>query len=313
MSNPLSFLNGSLHLRYTPPTCTLEVTAKRSPLSRWTNRPTLKDLRFELRFDDPRLPAEKQIVVSGDRVGLDLLYQAVTDYVQNFLQQSSDWLNDRFLPVPTIDRHEDLTSDLATLSGSQSWQKEKTLSYLGETTNGQPKAVYLKPRGLVAHDLILGPLATAESGSWIALGSIQLFDLAAALDEYASVAMALPELEIDRRPQVRPAVWAGAGAAAALLVVGLASTFWRFYNTSETSETTASAPIAETSSSPSQIPPLNPIPVPTQGPPPPLSARQPTPTPTPTPTPQASVTPQAPAPKLEAPTEVKPTPIPIPS
>lgn len=273
----------------------------------------LKDLRFELSFDDPRLPAEKRIVVRGDRAQLDLLYQAVTDYVQNFLQQSSDWLNERFLPVPTIDRHSDLTSDLTPMSRSGSWQRDSAIPYLQETTHRQPGVIYLKPRGLVAHDLILGPLATAESGSWISLGAIQLFDLAAALDEYAAEAMVLPDLEIDR-PQVRPVVWTGVGAAAALLIVGLTSTFLRF---KDTTETTASAPVVGKTQSPSPIPPLAPIPVPTEGPPPPLSSRQSTPTPTPTstptPTPEASLTPPAPAPKLEAPKEVNPTPIPIPS
>lgn len=45
--------------RYTPPTCRLELIAKSSPLSRWAGQPVLKNLRFRLSFDDPRLPDEQ--------------------------------------------------------------------------------------------------------------------------------------------------------------------------------------------------------------------------------------------------------------
>jgi hypothetical protein len=75
--------------RYTPPTCTLEIKAKNSPLSRWAGQPVLKHLRFELSFDDPRQPEDKRVTIQGDRADLEALYEGVTSYVQNFLQQSS--------------------------------------------------------------------------------------------------------------------------------------------------------------------------------------------------------------------------------
>lgn len=74
--------------RYTPPTCTLEIQAKDSPLSRWARRPVFKQLRFELRFDDPRQPEEQRISIFGDRADLEALHEAVTTYVQDFLEQS---------------------------------------------------------------------------------------------------------------------------------------------------------------------------------------------------------------------------------
>lgn len=74
--------------RYTPPTCTLQIQAKDSPLSRWARRPVFKHLRFELRFDDPRQPEEQRISISGDRADLEALHEAVTTYVQDFLEQS---------------------------------------------------------------------------------------------------------------------------------------------------------------------------------------------------------------------------------
>jgi hypothetical protein len=59
-------LSNSVLRRYTPPTCTLEVVAKSSPLSRWVGQSLMKDLRFELRFDDPRQPEEKRVTIRGN-------------------------------------------------------------------------------------------------------------------------------------------------------------------------------------------------------------------------------------------------------
>ncbi len=50
----------------------------------------LKHLSFELRFDDPRLPEEHRVPIRGDREQLEALCDAVTSYVQEFLQQSPE-------------------------------------------------------------------------------------------------------------------------------------------------------------------------------------------------------------------------------
>jgi len=81
-------LSNSVLRRYTPPTCTLEIRAKSSPLSRWVGQSVLKDLHFELRFDDPRKPEEKRVTIRGDRTDLEVLYDAVNSYVQNLLDPS---------------------------------------------------------------------------------------------------------------------------------------------------------------------------------------------------------------------------------
>ena len=47
--------SGNVVRKYTAPTCTLEIAANASVLARWTQKPTLKNQRFNLRFDDPRL------------------------------------------------------------------------------------------------------------------------------------------------------------------------------------------------------------------------------------------------------------------
>ncbi|HEY9667855.1 MAG TPA: DUF4335 domain-containing protein, partial [Coleofasciculaceae cyanobacterium] len=85
-------LSNSILRRYTPPTCTLEIVAKNSPLSRFVGQPVLKDLRFELRFDDPRQPEDQGVTIRGDRTELEMLYEAVNSYVQDFLNSPSTQL-----------------------------------------------------------------------------------------------------------------------------------------------------------------------------------------------------------------------------
>ncbi len=169
--------------RFTPPTCTLEIKAKNSPLSRWTNKLVLKNLHFRLSFDDPKIPEEKQVTIKGDRLQLEQLYNAIIDYVQNFLHQSFA-NSDRFSNL--------LTSD------------------------SKP---YLQPQGLVSHELYLGSLANGNSAARIQLSSVQLFDLVTALEEYHTQVAALPELDTAKTPNLL-FIW-GSIAAAAILAVGL--------------------------------------------------------------------------------------------
>ena len=68
--------------RYTPPTCALEILAKNSPLSRWAGQTVLKDVRFNLSLDDPKLPPEQWISLRGDRAQLEALQETVQRYVQ---------------------------------------------------------------------------------------------------------------------------------------------------------------------------------------------------------------------------------------
>lgn len=186
--------------RYTPPTCTLEIMATGSVLSRWTDRTVLKNLRFELSFDDPKLPADQQVMVRGDRVQLDALYEAVESYVQEFLRQ----------PAPVV-------------VGSAEFH-----TALSEEAEATPESatvsnIFLQSKGLLAHELHLGSLANGangESGSPVALTALQLFDLANALDEYHAEALSLPTLG---RPAWlnSPAGWA---KIAAMLVLSLGIT-----------------------------------------------------------------------------------------
>lgn len=184
--------------RYTPPTCTLEIHARKSALSSWTDRPVFKNLRFLLRFDDPRLPNEHHVQLQGNLTQLEALHTAVTTYIQEFLEQT---------PNPKGSAQTIADSGVANSQLGSSQKSDKT-----------PDSIYLQSRGLVSHDLFLGTLATAASGAAICLSALQLFDLATALDTFATDALSLPEL--GTAPNWRSSVWLRA-AAVVVVAAGL--------------------------------------------------------------------------------------------
>lgn len=203
-------LSNSVIRRYTPPTCTLEVLAQSSPLSRWMGKSVLKQVRFNLRFNDPRQPEEGQIVVQGDRDQLEALSMAVSGYVQEILQQSPEnfWAS-------RVEAH--------SSSISKPFSPEDVPSLEPDISNSRNEFgiipnIYLQPSSNLTHQLFLGSLANQSSGASIQLGLLQLFDLATALDEYMADVVALPtETQQPQRNFAIPA-WA---PVAAVLVLGL--------------------------------------------------------------------------------------------
>jgi Domain of unknown function (DUF4335) len=189
--------------RYTPPTCTLEVNAQPSALERWTGKTTLKNLRFNLSFDDPRLSEEQYVTLRGDRPQLEALVDAVSTYVQEFLNKSSNLVSHL---QPTSD------SGVATLEPAV---VDDFLPLELQST----RRIFLKPKGLLSHSLVLGSLANDQSGAELTLSSTQLADLATALDEYSADIVTLPTLTRSAW-QNSPALWTRV-AASALVAVGL--------------------------------------------------------------------------------------------
>jgi Domain of unknown function (DUF4335) len=184
-------MSSSVLRRYTPPTCTLEVAAIGSALSRWTDRAVLKNLRFELSFDDPTKNSEQQVTIRGDRNQLEALWEAVSGYVQNLLMQPGG------LPLEPIDR-----------LGAEAPDSISPLHDAG---------IKLESQGWLAHELHLGNLANAESAI-VPLTTLQLFDLANALDEYHAEALTLPSLGRSRWIKGVPNRWVQTAAAAVLLI-----------------------------------------------------------------------------------------------
>lgn len=198
--------------RYTPPTCTLEIMATGSALSRWTDRAVLKNLRFRLSLDDPTLPEEEQVTVEGDRIELEALCDRVENYVQRLLSRSSD-----SSPITHL-QAETEASNVATVQAVDSTEFEEA-----ETVE---TGIQVQPKSWLSHELHLGTLATEESGEVVPLSTLQLFDLANALDDYQAEAVSLPAL--GRPVWLRsPVGWAGI-AAAALLTVGVTGAIARF-------------------------------------------------------------------------------------
>ncbi len=246
--------------RYTPPTCTLEIAAKSSPLSKWMGKPVLKQLRFQLSFDAPQLPEEKQVTIRGDARALEALSDAVTNYVQDFVQQSPQRLNATYFASEAdatstpSEIHTEITEPTTRLQSPHPGPDEKrfegfpTLPQAEGSLNFQTPVpllgIYLKPRGLLAHELYFGELATPESGEVVNLGTLQLFDLATALDSAAADAIALPNLGgvagLSKTPP-----WM-AIAAMALFTVGVSTSLLKLLNppAEVATPTVAQSPVA---------------------------------------------------------------------
>lgn len=284
--------------KYTPPTCTLEIKAQESPLSRWVGQPVLKQLRFELHFDDPRQSEEKRVTLWGDRAELEALHEAVTNYVQNFLSHTP-----ALLPVGRLESAL-LAAELPTprLPAAKNGAVQD-LDFLSPQLSGNlvhlPNSgptLYLQPRGLLTHDLFLGPLETEESGPFVSLSALQIFDLATALDEYAAEMVALPQLS---RPiwRLAPPPWAKT-AAMVVLTVGLTTAAVKLLDKAGGSPQKAAQAPSPTPSPAQQTPPaVAQVPV---VPPPPGGM--------PTATPTATATPPLAKPLLNTPGRLLPPP-----
>jgi len=97
--------------RYTPPTCTLEIWGKRSPLSLWAGRNLLKDVGFQLYLDDPRQTEREPLVIKGSSYQLQSLCDVVSNYTQNLLQFRENMTS----PIQELTQHQ-LSLDSLALS-----------------------------------------------------------------------------------------------------------------------------------------------------------------------------------------------------
>lgn len=182
--------------RYTPPTCTLELWVKQSILS-WQAPQFPQDFRFELRFDDPRLSEDRQVMVRGDRPQLDRLCDVVSGYIQNFLEQTC---------IHHLGKAELLSSDSASA---------QPLLY------APSDSLSFTPQGLLSHqfcfDLLESP---SHANPLVSLSTSQLLDLTNALEEYRSD---LTASQAERAPTESKSFWVWTGAAlVGLITVGLA-------------------------------------------------------------------------------------------
>ena len=195
-------LNRPLARIYTPPTCTLEVTAQTSALSRWTRKPTVKSLQFLLSLEGQQHD-RTTVKLRGDQTQLAELSAAVSQYLQELLAR----------------RASELTIRSVTLDRSQAAVAEPLAAVV--------TVPQLRPHSLLNHEFLLGHLATEQTGPSIMLKVSQLYDLAMALDDYAADFQSLADLAV--APTWRTALPLARSAAAVLLTVGLGSTVWRLF------------------------------------------------------------------------------------
>jgi hypothetical protein len=180
-------------------------------------KPVLKQLTFELRFDDPTLPEERRVPIRGDRDQLEALCDAVTTYVQEILQQSPESFGLSFSGL----------QDSTKVSNDTELTDFQQVPLLAKTSNSftsqfSGSKIYLESNSHLTHNLYLGSLANPTSGTVIQLSLLQLFDLATALDEYAADVLALPMLN-QSSSVVRFPTWV---SVAAMFIIGVGLTPW---------------------------------------------------------------------------------------
>jgi hypothetical protein len=191
------FATSSPILQYTPPTCTLEIWFRSTLFFAKNKQKKLEKISFELRFDDPRLPDEKQVTIKGDRSQLEALCDVVHSYVQYLIRQRATSIN---------------------LVESEASPTPKT------TEEGQDSSLpSFKTQSLFVHELSLGELSKGTSVKTVKLSATQLFDLANALENYQDEIESLAVLKPRNNPQ-QLIFWGGI-AATVLLAIGL-NTGW---------------------------------------------------------------------------------------
>ncbi|MEM9922702.1 MAG: DUF4335 domain-containing protein [Cyanobacteria bacterium P01_D01_bin.50] len=215
-------LSNSVIRRYTPPTCTLEVLAQSSPLSRWMGKSVLKQVRFNLHFDDPRQPEKEKILVKGDRDQLEALHTAVSSYVQEILQQSPE----NFWASRVEGYSASQISETTVVENLPNYGQDIVIS---KNEFARKEDIYLQPNSHLTHQLFLGSLASSSSGHSIQLSLLQLFDLATALDEYMADVVALPNHTQQPQRSFGLPAWAPV-AAVLVLGVGLMPITYQYAN-----------------------------------------------------------------------------------
>jgi Domain of unknown function (DUF4335) len=200
MSSPLT-------RTYTPPTCTLEVTAQPSALSRWSNTPVVKSLQFILNLEGLARGDREPVALRGDQTQLAALSEAVSSHVQRLVSSRHTELPLKAPEQPTA------PSPAAAESG------------LFDEVEAPP--IHLRSRTLLTHELVLGDLATPESGNSVILKVSQLYDLATALSDCAADLQQLPVATpaAATSPRRIPA-WAKTAAAIAV-TAGVGTATWQ--------------------------------------------------------------------------------------
>ena len=145
------FSSRTLIKHYTPPTCTLEIHSNSSFFLGNNNSKIPERFRFNLHFDDPRLPDEKRITLKGDRSRLESLCQIVNDYINKLMQDNES----KTYEQSDINNNKEVNTD-----------------------------IYFVNQGLLNQELYYFSRDKNNIETTVKLTTLQLFDLANALEQY---------------------------------------------------------------------------------------------------------------------------------
>ena len=148
--------------RYSSESWTLDLSGKRSPLSRWTGQDVLRDEEFRLSLLGAAGGVAPVVWLSGDRPCFEELHKAVEAYVQQGLGQ----------PV---------------LAAKSTFPAQVTTSAIPANSRFS-----LEAQGLLRHSLNYSP-RDSSSPRQMQLSMLQLADLLAVLDQWQTETLALPE------------------------------------------------------------------------------------------------------------------------
>jgi hypothetical protein len=186
-------MSSKIH-RFTPPTCTLEITEQKMSLPRRQSLDPAKQFQFELRFDDPRQTTTKQITIKGNQQDFRDLQGAINHYTQIQLQSSFP-------------------------------DKNSQMDLPPETRGREQPTPYLTPQGLMHHELFFASLTHNSDRPSIRLGTVQLFDLVTALEASQTKMLALSEVEQLRPWQKIMPFWGGIAAVVIMALIAMVTIF----------------------------------------------------------------------------------------
>lgn len=200
------FTSKNLIKHYTPPTCTLEIYSNNF-FESFNNNKIPDIFSFKLSFDDPRLPDEKRNIIQGDRHQLELLCKVVNDYINEFLQGKPVYFSYK-------------------LSKNEDNQEKNDIDIINQ--------------GLLMQELFYGYKKDNNQEITIKLSTLQLFDLANALDLYK---LDLNNQEENNINPYKKLTWVSL-IAIFLVSIGIGGIWWR--NRLITSQTNENIVMIET-------------------------------------------------------------------
>ncbi|MEM8723797.1 MAG: DUF4335 domain-containing protein [Cyanobacteria bacterium P01_G01_bin.39] len=203
--------------RFTPPTCTLEITGEKNSLSYRTKQEIRQKLQFELKFDDPRIATANQVIIKGEQQDLAKLLLAIDNYVPEHLHTPSQSFSSQTNP---------------------------------QTIQVEQDKPHLESQGLVNHKLYFGSLVHNSNSDHIKLSTVQLFDLVTALAAYQAGIATLSETKQSTPARKKAFFWGGI-VTAAIAVAGVTT----ILSPSRLQENSASSTQTE-SPTPADIPEL---------------------------------------------------------